>query len=168
MNTKRDENSKIQKFTCKIRFHVNITREFLIFWVLIARFSRHTHAWDVVLWFSMNSNLFVDSALWLNYMLLLLCWKFENKIIFKIKSAFTQICSVFTLGLRKYSREPTYQVIISRFPILRIPRLDLENPRWNTFVGHGNSYVGIPMSKVGIPNGFSHFCPDFCLPYRRI
>ena len=43
---------------------------------------------------------------------------------------------MFTLGLRKYSREPTYQVIISRFPSLRIPRLELENPRWNTYVDH--------------------------------
>ena len=33
---------------------------------------------------------------------------------------------------------------ISRFPSLGIPRLDLENLPWN-------SYVGIPMSNVGIP-----------------
>ena len=39
----------------------------------------------------------------------------------------------------------------SRFPSLGIPRLELENPRWNTYVGHWNSNVGIPMSNVGIP-----------------
>ena len=39
----------------------------------------------------------------------------------------------------------------SRFPSLGIPRLELENLRWNTYVGHWNSYVGIPMSNVGIP-----------------
>ena len=31
----------------------------------------------------------------------------------------------------------------SRFPSLGIPRLELENPRWNTYVGHWNSNVGI-------------------------
>ena len=39
----------------------------------------------------------------------------------------------------------------SRFPSLGIPRLELENPCWNTYVGHWNSNVGIPMSNVGIP-----------------
>ena len=36
----------------------------------------------------------------------------------------------------------------SRFPSLGIPRLDLEYPCWNTYVGHWNSYVGIPMSNA--------------------
>ena len=31
----------------------------------------------------------------------------------------------------------------SWFPSLGIPRLDLEYQRWNTYVGHWNSYVGI-------------------------
>ena len=42
-------------------------------------------------------------------------------------------------------------IVISRFPSLGIPRLELENLRWNTYVGHWNSYVGIPMSNIGIP-----------------
>ena len=50
----------------------------------------------------------------------------------------------------------------SQFPSLGIPRLELENPSWNTYVGHWNSYVGIPMSNVGIPTWVFHFCPDFC------
>ena len=32
-----------------------------------------------------------------------------------------------------------------------IPRLELENPHWNSYVGHWNSYVRIPMSNIGIP-----------------
>ena len=32
---------------------------------------------------------------------------------------------------------------ISQFPSLGIPRLELENPHWNTYVGHWNSNVGI-------------------------
>ena len=50
---------------------------------------------------------------------------------------------------------------ISRFPSLGIPRLELENPRWNTYVGHWNSYVGIPMSNVGIPMWVFSFLPRF-------
>ena len=34
-------------------------------------------------------------------------------------------------------------LVSSRFPSLGILRLELENPRWNTYVGHWNSYVGI-------------------------
>ena len=49
----------------------------------------------------------------------------------------------------------------SRFPLLGIPRLDLENLRWNTYVGHWNSYVGIPMSNVGIPTWVFSFLPRF-------
>ena len=32
---------------------------------------------------------------------------------------------------------------------LGIPRLELENPHWNSYVEHWNSYVGIPMSNIG-------------------
>ena len=49
----------------------------------------------------------------------------------------------------------------SRFPSLGIPRLELENPRWNSYVGHWNSYVGIPMSNVGIPTWVFSFLPRF-------
>ena len=49
----------------------------------------------------------------------------------------------------------------SRFPSLGIPRLELENPRWNSYVGHWNSYVGIPMSNVGIPKWVFSFLPRF-------
>ena len=49
----------------------------------------------------------------------------------------------------------------SWFPSLGIPRLELENPRWNTYVGHWNSYVGIPMSNVGIPMWVFSFLPIF-------
>ena len=43
--------------------------------------------------------------------------------------------------------------IISRFPSLGIPMLDLEYPRWNTYVGHWNSYVLFlcSNSNLGIP-----------------
>ena len=50
---------------------------------------------------------------------------------------------------------------ISRFPSLGIPRLELENPRWNTYVGHWNSDVGIPMSNLGIPTWVFSFLPRF-------
>ena len=87
---------KTQKFRnshVKSEIHVNITREFLIFWVLIARFSRHTHVWDVVLRFSMNSNLFVDSALWLCY-----CCCVENlKSVYpNMLSAHIRTAQIFT------------------------------------------------------------------------
>ena len=49
----------------------------------------------------------------------------------------------------------------SRFPSLGIPRLELENLCWNTYVGHWNSYVGIPMSNVGIPTLDFSFMPRF-------
>ena len=51
--------------------------------------------------------------------------------------------------------------LFSRFPRLGIPRLELENPRWNSYVGHWNSYVGIPMSNVGIPTWVFSFLPRF-------
>ena len=49
----------------------------------------------------------------------------------------------------------------SRFPSLGIPRLDLEYPCWNTYVGHWNTYVGIPMSNVGIPTWVFSLLPRF-------
>ena len=50
---------------------------------------------------------------------------------------------------------------ISWFPSLGIPRLELENPRWNSYVGHWNSYVRIPMSNIGIPTWVFSFLPRF-------
>ena len=47
----------------------------------------------------------------------------------------------------------------SRFPSLKIPRLDMEYQRWNTYVGHLNSYLGITMSKVGIQTWVFLFLP---------
>ena len=49
----------------------------------------------------------------------------------------------------------------SRFPSLGIPRLELENPRWNSYVGPWNSYVRIPMSNIGIPMWVFSFLPKF-------
>ena len=54
-----------------------------------------------------------------------------------------------------------FHIFSSRFPSLGIPRLELENPRRNTYVGHWNSYVGIPMSNVGIPTWVFSFLPRF-------
>ena len=39
---------------------------------------------------------------------------------------------------------------INQFHSIEIPRLELENSIWNTYVGHWNSYVGISMSNIGI------------------
>ena len=44
--------------------------------------------------------------------------------------------------------KPNLSIFSSWFPSLGIPRLDLEYRRWNTYVGHLNSYLGIPMSNV--------------------
>ena len=57
----------------------------------------------------------------------------------------------FLISAQIFGKFDDFSMHISRFPSLRIPRLDLEYPRWNTYVGHWNSYVGIPMSNIGIP-----------------
>ena len=54
-----------------------------------------------------------------------------------------------------------YKINSSRFPSLGIPRLELVNPRWNSYVGHWNSYVRIPMSNIGIPTWVFSFLPRF-------
>ena len=54
-----------------------------------------------------------------------------------------------------------WQFFNSQFPSLGIPRLELENPRWNSYVGHWNSYVRIPMSNIGIPTWVFSFLPRF-------
>ena len=58
-------------------------------------------------------------------------------------------------------RNCTHYGHISQFHSLGIPRLELENPRWNSYVGHWNSYVRIPMSNVGIPTWVFSFLPRF-------
>ena len=57
--------------------------------------------------------------------------------------------------------KPNLSIFSSWFPSLGIPRLDLEYRRWNTYVGHLNSYLGIPMSNVGIPTWVFSFLPRF-------
>ena len=60
------------------------------------------------------------------------------------------------LSTSKIFLERRIELFSSWFPSLGIPRLDLEYPRWNTYVGHWNSYVGIPMFNIGIPTWVSN------------
>ena len=86
---------------------------------------------------------------------------FIAKDIHSITILATTIVYILELFFSSYHYAESTTNRISRFPSLGIPRLELENLCWNTYVGqleflHRN---GFPMSNVG----FSHFCPDFCL-----
>ena len=76
---------------------------------------------------------------------------FIAKDIHSITILATTIVYILELFFSSYHYAESTTNRISRFPSLGIPRLELENLCWNTYVGHWNSDVGIPMSNIGIP-----------------
>ena len=83
-------------------------------------------------------------------------WADAIKLNFQVEKS-PPSCQSFKLSIRTTCLHLLAKSILtSRFPSLGIPRLDLEYPRWNTYVGHWNSYVGIPMSNIEFHSGFSN------------